>query len=179
MPRIKEEYQKIYHPAMAPIIETVSKKSTPEGIIVEGLGNCLVKLSQCCNPLPGDNIIGFVTRGFGVSVHKSDCPNIVQNMKNAEYDGRYVKVHWSDTVDRSFNASLQIAASDRHALLADITTVLASMRVMIHSVNAREIKNSDVLINITIDADNINHLQSVITRLGKINGVFSVSRGAN
>jgi guanosine-3',5'-bis(diphosphate) 3'-pyrophosphohydrolase len=179
MPRIKEDYQKSYRPIITPIIETITKKSSPEGIIVEGLGNCLVKLAQCCNPLPGDNIIGFITRGFGVSVHKSDCTNIIQNVKNDEYNGRWVKVHWADTVDRSFKAGLQITASDRRGLLADITAVLASMRVMIHSVNAREIKNGDVLINITIDADNINHLQSVITRLGKIEGVFSVSRGSN
>jgi guanosine-3',5'-bis(diphosphate) 3'-pyrophosphohydrolase len=179
MPRVKEEYQKIYRPIAAPVIETSTKKSSPEGIIVEGLGNCLVKLSQCCNPLPGDSIIGFITRGFGVSVHKSDCTNIVQNIKNAEYDGRFVKVHWADTVDRSFKAGLQIAASDRRALLADITAALASMHVMIHSVNAREIKTGDVLINITIDAENIDHLQSVITRLGKVEGVFSVSRGVN
>jgi guanosine-3',5'-bis(diphosphate) 3'-pyrophosphohydrolase len=179
MPRIKEDYNKLYRPIIAPTLEAITKKSSPEGIIVEDLDNCLVKLAQCCNPLPGDNIIGFITRGFGVSVHKNDCSNIIQNSKNEEYNGRWVKVHWADTVDRSFKAGLQITASDRRALLADITSTLASMRVMIHAVNAREVKNGDVSIYITIDADSITHLQTVIARIGKIDGVFSVERGAN
>lgn len=175
MPRVREEYQKMQQPAAQIAIGGHGKPSA-EGIVVEGLDNVLVKLAQCCNPLPGDRIIGFVTRGFGVSVHKLDCTNVVQNLKNDDYAGRWVKVHWAAGEGRAFKAGLNITASDRYGLLADITSALSVMHVMIHSVNARELKNGDAFITLSVDVQSISQLQSVITKLGKIGGVFTVAR---
>ena len=126
--------------------------------------------------LSGDPITGFITRGFGVSVHKSDCPNVTQNRGLEEYAGRWVNVMWANNKDTSFKASLQIISSDRFGLLADVSSALSSMRVMIHTVNARELKNGNAAISLTIDVTSTDHLQSVITRLGKIPGVEQVSR---
>ncbi|HEX3026702.1 MAG TPA: RelA/SpoT family protein, partial [Clostridia bacterium] len=176
MPRIKDDYIRLVKPQSIQLPENVTPRHTTGGIIVEGLENCLVKIARCCNPLPGDRIVGFVTRGFGVSVHKKDCPNVVQNMNNEDYSGRWVKVHWADNVQSSFKASLQINSVNRCGLLADITAALSSMRVMIHGINARELKNGDLFINLTVDVTSIAHLQSVITKIGKISGVLDVSR---
>lgn len=176
MPRVKDDYLKLVNPPSIQIPENVTSRHTAGGIIVEGLENCLVKISRCCNPLPGDKIVGFVTRGFGVSVHKKDCPNVVKNIHNEEYEGRWVSVHWAENVSTSFKAALQISCTDRYGLLADITVALSSMRVMIHAVNARELKNGNALIELTVDATSINHLQNVISRLNKIDGVLDIRR---
>lgn len=176
MPRIKDDYHKTINPPELQIPENITSKHTLGGIIVEGLDNCLVKVAQCCNPLPGDKIVGFITRGFGVSIHKADCANVLNNKDNPEYEGRWVRVHWSDNVDRSFKASLQINASDRYGLLADITSSLSSMRVMIHAINARELKNGGAAIQITVDVGSIDHLNSVISKLEKISGVTGIIR---
>lgn len=176
MPRIKDDYSKSVKPKDIQIPENITHRHTMGGVIVEGLDNCLVKMARCCNPVPGDRITGFITRGFGVSVHKSDCPNVMQNLPNPDYQGRWVRVSWATDVNAPFKASLQVISSDRYALLADVATLLAQMRVMLHAVNARELKNGDVAINIVIDVTSTDHLQSVITRLSKIPGVISVSR---
>ncbi|MDR3551648.1 MAG: bifunctional (p)ppGpp synthetase/guanosine-3',5'-bis(diphosphate) 3'-pyrophosphohydrolase [Clostridia bacterium] len=177
MPRVREEYQKAMQPVVLPPTDAPSVKQNAEGIVVEGIENCLVKLARCCSPLPGDRIIGFVTRGFGVSVHKFDCPNVVQNLKNDEYEGRWVRVHWTAGAGRNFKASLLITASDRYGLLADVTGALSTMHVMIHAATARELKTGDAAITLTIDADSSEQLQNVIAKLGKINGVYTVVRG--
>lgn len=174
MPRVKDDYMKVAKRSQLEV--RPSSGQHPGGIVVEGLDNCLIKLAKCCNPLPGDRIIGFVTRGFGVSIHKSDCPNILQNYENPEYEGRWVRAHWADNTEGTFKASLHILAGDRYGLLADITTALTTMKVMIHGINSRELKNGDVSINVTIDAESLPHLQSVISRLGAIKGVAVAER---
>lgn len=176
MPRIKEDYLKLVKPQNLQIPENVTHRHTIGGVIVEGIDNCLVKMARCCNPVPGDKIIGFITRGFGVSVHKRDCPNVLRNLPLEQYKGRWVNVSWAKNVASPFKASLQVISSDRYGLLADVTAVLASMRVMIHTVNARELKNGDAAINLTIDVTSTDHLQSVISRLSKIDGVHQVTR---
>jgi GTP diphosphokinase / guanosine-3',5'-bis(diphosphate) 3'-diphosphatase len=176
VPRIKDDYLKSVKPQGLQIPENITRRHSVGGVIVEGIDNCLVKMSRCCNPVPGDKIVGFITRGFGVSVHKSDCPNVVQNMPLEQYAGRWVNVNWASNVDTSFKASLQVISSDRYGLLADVSSALSSMRVMIHTVNARELKNGNAAINLTVDVTSTEHLQSVITRLNKIPGVQQVSR---
>jgi len=179
MPRIKDDYIKAVKPQTIQLPENVTPRHTSGGVIVEGLDNCLVKISRCCNPLPGDKIIGFITRGFGVSIHKQDCPNVVQNMQSNDFEGRWVKVYWAENSGRTFKAALRVISSDRNGLLADIATVLASMHIQIHTVNAREIKNLTAEINLTVDIVSISQLENVISRLGKISGVTEVSRSGN
>ena len=179
MPRIKDDYIKAVKPQTIQLPENVTPRHTSGGVIVEGLDNCLVKISRCCNPLPGDKIIGFITRGFGVSIHKQDCPNVVQNMQSNDFEGRWVKVYWAENSGRTFKAALRVISSDRNGLLADIATVLASMHIQIHTVNAREIKNLTAEINLTVDIVSISQLENVISRLGKISSVTEVSRSGN
>lgn len=176
VPRIKDDYLKTIKPQSLQIPENITRRHSVGGVVVEGLDNCLVKMARCCNPVPGDRITGFITRGFGVSVHKSDCPNVTQNLALPEYAGRWVKVNWAANVDTSFKASLQVISGDRYGLLADVSSTLAAMRVMIHTVNARELKNGNAAINLTIDVTSTEHLQNVISRLSKIPGVEHVTR---
>jgi GTP pyrophosphokinase len=176
IPRIKDDYLKTMKPQSIQIPENITQRHTIGGVIVEGIDNCLVKMARCCNPVPGDKITGFITRGFGVSIHKLDCPNVAQNINLEENAGRWVNVSWAQNVSKAFKASLQIVSADRYGLLADVSAALASMHVMIHSVNARELKNGNAAINLTVDVTSIEHLQNVISRLNKISSVLEVSR---
>ena len=179
MPRIKDDYVKMVKPQQIQLPENVTPRHSAGGVIVEGLDNCLVKLSRCCNPLPGDPIIGFITRGFGVSIHKKDCPNVTRTIGEPDYKERFVQVHWADDAGGTFKAALRVVSSDRYGLLADITALLASMRIVIHTVNARELRNGNAEINLTVDIGSIGQLQSVLQRVGKIPGVYEVARSGN
>lgn len=176
MPRIKDDYQNKIKPKDIQIPENITHRHTVGGVVVEGIDNCLVKMARCCNPVPGDKIVGFITRGFGVSVHKADCPNVIENQNLKEYEGRWVKVSWANEITAPFKASLQVISTDRYGLLADIATLLASMRVMIHTANARELKNGNALTSFTIDVTSTEHLKSVIAKISQINGVIEVTR---
>ncbi|MDY4784637.1 bifunctional (p)ppGpp synthetase/guanosine-3',5'-bis(diphosphate) 3'-pyrophosphohydrolase, partial [Pygmaiobacter massiliensis] len=135
MPKIKEEYTKLIK-ASDPV-ETfqlpMKKQKSSEGVIVEGLDNCLVKFAKCCNPLPGDAIVGFITRGFGVSIHKKDCPNVQIGMNLDDNSPRWVKAWWADGVKESFKSTLEITAMDRESLIVDVSSSLANMKVPIYS----------------------------------------------
>ena len=180
MPRIKEEYVRLVRPAQIQLPENITPRHTSGGIIVEGLDNCLVKLSRCCNPLPGDEIVGFITRGFGVSIHKRDCPNVQKNLANPEYEGRYVHAHWDTSVENTpFKAGVRILSADRTGLLADITAAFSGMHLGIHSINARELKNGMVEICLTADVSGTAQLENVFTRMRGIPGVEDVSRAGN
>ncbi|ADU25924.1 RelA/SpoT family protein [Ethanoligenens harbinense] len=179
IPRIKDDYVKQVHPEKIQLPENVTPRHSAGGIIVEGLDNCLVKLSRCCNPLPGDEIVGFITRGFGVSIHKRDCPNVVKNLKNPEYDGRFVHAHWAEHLNTPFKAGLRILSGDRYGLLADITSALAAMHIGIHAVNARELKNGAVEILITVDVAGTKQLENVLNRMRHIEGVQEVTRSGS
>ncbi len=185
MPNIKDEYnkrlkleneQKELRDANE-IVTTTNKTKKSSDVIIEGIDNCLVKFSQCCNPLPGDEIVGFITRGHGVSIHKKDCINVISSMKDTENKERWIDVKWNtDEAKKQYNCTLDIVANDRDALFADISLTLASMRVPIHSVNARQLKNGNANIVVTISAQGTEHLKNIIYRLGKINNVISVER---
>lgn len=181
VPKLKEDAQKLVKAATPPTVEEYIKKHTvrsPEGVIVEGIENCLVKLSKCCAPLPGDPIIGFITRGHGVSVHKRDCVNVPVNIANAAEPNRWIKSYWAESeIERSsFTASLQITALDRDGLLADVTNLLFNMHVNLHAVNARAVKGGNCLISVTVATEGLEHLKSIIERLRKLSGVYTVER---
>lgn len=179
LPKIKEEYFKKYsgkEPAPVVITEPVRKKVSG-GVHIEGIDDCLVKYSRCCNPLPGDDIIGFITRGYGVSIHKRTCSNVPKNIEDAEEPDRWVRAEWDDQISReTFQSTLQIMATDRTGLLADITNQLTAMHLFIHTLNSRETKNGMAHIEVSITVNGINHLKMVISRLGGINGIVSIGR---
>ena len=178
MPRIKDEYAKKVK-SLKPIEITEIKPKTEkssEGIVVEGVDNCLVKLAKCCAPLPGDDIIGFITRGHGVSVHKRDCNNVPKDISAAAEPDRWIPAHWSSNHSENFVSTLQVYAIDRDGLLIDIMTTAQNMRVPVHSVNARPIKSGNAVVTITISAESVEHLRSIIAKVEKVKGVFNVER---
>ena len=189
--RLQEETLKAVRPeaAEAPKIERpdqVPTKPAPKnlhgggGVIVDGERGCLVKFAKCCNPLPGDSIIGFVTKGFGISIHKLDCPNVIQGRKNPENDDRWKEAHWESDggEDRSvYEALLQIYSDDRIGMLADITTALAEMRVSILQVSVVQRGGGTSIVNLKVGCKNTDHYNSIVSRLRALNGVSNVIRG--
>ena len=178
MQRLKEDYTKEYVEAeqlpVSPVNQPANKSS--DGIIVEGIDNCLIKFSQCCNPLPGDDVIGFITRGHGVSVHKKDCVNYVNAIKNEQEPERWINVYWASSRSKTYRATLDIVSYDRNGLLADVAIVLSEMRIFIHESSSRQLKNGNANIVLTISIAGIEQLNNIIARLKKINGVISVDR---
>ncbi len=179
MPRIKDDYTKIIKSAKPePLqIKTVSRHNNSSSVIVDGLHDCLVKFSKCCAPLPGDEIIGFITRGHGVSIHKRDCNNVPFDLSSVSEPGRWVNAHWGKNIQTtSFVSTLRILGVDRDGFLADITAMLYNMHVSLHSVNARPTKDGNSIIVVTLSAENVEHLKNIITHMEKIHGVFSIDR---
>lgn len=179
LPKIKEEYIKKYVDSdTAPVvIKEPVKKKVSGGVHIEGIDDCLVKFSRCCNPLPGDEIIGFITRGYGVSVHKRNCSNVPKVIEDAEEPERWIKAEWAEQLtNETFQSTLRIMATDRTGLLADITNQLSALHLFIHTLNSREVKNGMASIEVSITVNSINHLKMVISRLSGINGIVSVGR---
>ncbi len=181
IPRLKDEATRIQREeeALHPenVITAAPKKHNHGGVIIEGMDNCLVKFARCCNPLPGDDIIGFITRGNGVSVHKRDCVNVPRDLTKASEPERWVSVSWEDSVSSEFKTTLYIEAHDRPQLLADLLSQLSAMRVAIHAVTARDTKDSDIdNVELTISVSSVGHLEGVIARLQKVGGVLSIRR---
>lgn len=178
MPRIKEDYNK--RTAAAKPAETVTVAPKPskssEGVVVDGIDNCLIKLSKCCAPLPGDDIIGFITRGHGVSIHKRDCNNVPKDLKNCAEPKRWIPAHWNTVKPESFTSTLQVSAIDREGLLMDVMNALYNMRVPVHSINARQVKSGNCIVVMTVSTEGVEHLKSIISRLEKLKSVFSVER---
>ena len=182
IPRIKEDYNK-RRPYTAPAAEkkatplTTNKRGAAGSVLIEGMDNCLIKFSRCCNPLPGDEIIGFITRGFGVSIHKRSCSNVPEHIEDAPEPERWVKAHWEDgNVKEEFKSTLEIVANDRSGLLADVTQQLFNMHIFIHSLNSRETRDGSAVIHATVTINGLDHLTSIISRLSKIEGIISIRR---
>ena len=180
MPRVKEDYLKLVkaEEVLQPedVVNAPKKHHNNGGVIIDDMDNCLVKFARCCNPVPGDDIIGFVTRGFGVSIHKKDCVNVPKDLSQAAEPERWIKVSWEGSVQSEFKATLHVEARDRMELLADLTSQLASMHVMIHAINAREPKDGQASMSVTIGVNSLEHLQGVISRLNKIPGIYKIER---
>ncbi len=179
MARMKEDYLRLVKTDNEPveIPPTVNRSNHHNGgVIIDNMDNCLVKFARCCNPVPGDDIIGFITRGYGVSIHKRDCTNVPKELTQAAEPERWVRVSWEKGVGNEFKATLSVEAHNRHALLADVTTQLASMHVMIHAISAREPTDGSVMMSVTVGVSSLEQLQSVMARLAKISGIFSVTR---
>lgn len=179
MPRLKEEYQKTY----AVDIEEISVPQAPvkrnkatSGVVIEGADDVLVKFSNCCNPLPGDDIIGYITRGYGVSIHKRSCTNVPKDISKSEEPERWVSCYWEDEIGEAFRSTLQITAADRTGLLADVTIKLSNMHIFIHALNSRELKDGKAVVTATIDVMGRNHLRGVISKLSDINGIEEIKR---
>ena len=149
------------------------------GILVEGLSNCLVKFSRCCTPVPGDDIVGFITRGQGVSIHRRDCTNCAQLMNQPENQGRWVGVSWAENITDSYVTTVTIASKDRSGLVMDIATVLNSLNAKVRSLTSRDTGAGLAVSTITLEVKNSGELRYIMGRLASIPGVSSVVRNGN
>ena len=148
-------------------------RSSKNGVIVKGIENCLVKLSKCCNPLPGDEIIGYITKGRGVSIHRADCVNCRNLISNEQ---RLIDVSWEKEVHASYITDLTIFANDRNGLLADITLALNDSKATMISMNARTTPNRVAIITIGVQVDGVEKLTKIIKAIRKVDSVYDVHR---
>ncbi|MGI6403892.1 MAG: RelA/SpoT family protein [Oscillospiraceae bacterium] len=184
MPRIKELYNQHYRDNSEKILKKQLEKAASQkprkassGVIVEGLDSCLVKFSKCCNPLPGDQIIGYITRGYGVSIHKKDCINVVNSLNDPDQKARWVNCEWSeDSSKELFKSTVDIYGKDRPGLLVDVSIALNNMHVPVYSLIAREQPEDSTAIQITFGISGLDQLNHIIKTLCRINGVNRVER---
>ncbi len=153
-------------------------KHSESGIIVEGLDNCMVKFAKCCTPVPGDPVVGFITRGFGVSVHRADCPNAAPARRKPEEAGRWVKVAWVDGDLTAYQTSLDLSAKDRNGLTLDVAMALSAVKVKVTSLSARSLPDGYATVSISLEVRDRNELAAVVNRLGQIQGVYQVRRAS-
>ncbi|MDO5138468.1 MAG: TGS domain-containing protein, partial [Oscillospiraceae bacterium] len=177
MPKIREMYDKLKKPA-APVFQEVkiSRAKAVDGVIIEGLDSCLVKFSRCCNPLPGDEIVGFVTRGHGVSIHRKDCRNVAIAMESEEGRARLVRTEWDDSANEQFRSTIIIHCLDRTGLLADISGKLSSMHIPIYALNTDVSTDKRTTITTTIGVSRREHLDSVVEKLRKVKSVLDIQK---
>ena len=162
--------QKIEELAKAKPIRTKPSKT---GVVVKGIDNCLVKLSKCCNPLPGDDIIGYITKGRGVSVHRTDCVN-VKDLFNEE--DRMIDVYWIDDVNGSYKVEVEVLANDRSGLLKDIIKQIESFKIKLSGMNTRTTKEGIAIIDIALEVENIDILNKLLNSLRNVESVYDVNR---
>ena len=148
-------------------------KPSSTGVVVKGIDNCLVKLSKCCNPVPGDNIIGYITKGRGVSVHRTDCVNVKDLLKEED---RIIDVYWYTEKVASYNVDITVFANDRSGLLADVIQVLSNLKTKLMGLNSKATKEHIATIEITIEVENIEELNKVLKELRKVDSVYEVTR---
>ncbi len=184
--KIREELRTI-EKAKKSDLETVLTQQQPKpapkkehpvhGIVVEGVDNCLVKFSRCCTPVPGDDIVGFITRGFGVSVHRRDCKNYIRSVSNPEEKDRWINVKWANTDSEKYTTAIHITAKERSGLVMDIAMVLNSANLKITSFNARDVGNGMSTATVVLGVRNSIELKSTMAKLNSIKGVTEVTRG--
>lgn len=177
--RMLEEYRKSHKEENIEqkIEELTSKRKTVKpsstGVVVKGIDNCLVKLSKCCNPVPGDNIIGYITKGRGVSVHRTDCVNVKDLLKEED---RIIDVYWYTEKAASYNVDITVFANDRSGLLADVIQVLSNLKTKLMGLNSKATKEHIATIEITIEVENVEELNKVLKELRKVDSVYEVTR---
>ena len=195
LPRLRDEFTRIVSPIVeekqaelpanftADIVKKPSGKAN-QSVIVDGVDNLQIRFAKCCNPLPGDNIVGFVTRGFGVSVHKCDCPNAVAGTKSEAEKERWIPVRWSEysiaksNSESGFETILQIYADNSLTVIAELSNLLNDMKVQVNALNTRVIQGKkQQLITVNITCKNTTHVSSILQRIRKLKDVDDVTRG--
>ena len=178
--RTLEEYKK-YNKTSDDVVEeklqelktSARPKSSRTGIIVKGIDNCLVKISKCCSPVPGDEIIGYITRGRGVTVHRKDCKNVKDLFQD---EGRIIDVYWDTEKQSSYNVEISVFANDRDGLLADIIKVISNSESTLIAVSAKSNREKIAVVELTLEVKNIEDLNKTLRLLGKVDSVYDVKR---
>jgi len=158
----------------APASATEKKRPT-HGVSVKGVDNLLVRFARCCNPVPGDDIIGYITRGRGVSVHRNDCPNIPTG-EDGEEAARVIEVEWENSVEANYSVEIEILGHDRRGLLNEVLQAVSESKTNISAVSGRSDKNKMAIMHMTILIRNKDHLQSVVDKIKRVKDIFSVQR---
>ena len=153
--------------------KTRKQKPSSSGIVVKGIDNCLVKLSKCCNPLPGDEIIGYITKGRGVSVHRKDCINVKDLLTE---ENRIIDVKWYEETKENYNVNIEVLANDRNGLLVDILNQIKDAKAKLMGVNTKTTKERIAIIELNIEVENIEELNKVIRTIKKVDSVYEVRR---
>ena len=156
----------------------VRPRHSDSGIIVEGLGNCMVKFAKCCTPVPGDPVIGFITRGYGVSVHRRDCPNVAISQSKPEEADRWINVTWAEESLPTYKTALELSAKDRGGLTLDLAMALSSAQVKVSSLSARSLPDGHAAVNLVVEVKDLKELNGVINKLNNIQGVYYVARSS-
>ena len=156
------------------------KKTSSNGVVVEGIEGCLVRFSRCCNPVPGDDIVGYITRGRGVSVHRKDCTNIVSGEKRGDSE-RLIKVYWEQeqSGESSYLTEIKILANDRKGLLAEIAGAISELKILITGINSKILKDNTAVVNIKMEINSTEEINQIIRKMKNIQGVFDVERRAD
>ncbi|MDT2758687.1 RelA/SpoT family protein [Enterococcus xiangfangensis] len=179
----KERREQMKQKQREAVDEMVSNPKEPEkikirhegGIVIQGIDNLLIRISHCCNPVPGDDIVGYITKGRGISIHRADCPNIT---KQKDIQERLIEVEWEDTANsvQDYNADLEIYGFNRDGLLNDVLNIVSGMTKKLVSVEAKPTKDRLAVINLTFKIQNLNHLYSIVDKIKTIPDVYSVKR---
>ena len=191
--KLRDEYERNLEALEAenaePItVEQIKVVSNPKtvraggGIVVDGAHGCQVKFARCCNPLPGDEVVGFITKGFGISIHKTDCPNVKQGKENPDNADRWVEAHWekgdASSEQSMYEAQITIYVRDRLGIVADISVALSEMRVFLLQINTTTGSTpEESIIHLKISCKNVEHYHSIVARLRAIGGVLDIVRG--
>ena len=185
--KLREEYRQAVKREKPEIEEIIpaeasqhkKKKTASNGVVVEGIEGCLVRFSRCCNPVPGDDIVGYITRGRGVSIHRKDCTNIVSGERRGDTE-RYIRVYWEQEQDKNtaYLSEIQIFANDRKGLLAEIAGVISELKILITGLNSKINKEQEAFVDITIEINSKDELIQVVRKLKNIAGVYDVRRKA-
>ncbi len=183
--KIRDEFERVVKveaplPTEADQVQTVRRKKAMGGVVVDGVDGLSVKFSKCCNPLPGDPIIGFITKGYGISIHNQSCPNVISGLTNPEYLNRWVNAHWENTsaqTGNEFEAQIRITAQPDIRLIADITMALADMKVALLGITTHN-RSDCTIVELTISCKNLDHFKSIVSRLKSVPNVEDVSRGS-
>lgn len=182
--KMKDELKKIFPAEKLPATAHTGElkpppKKTTDGVQVNGISNLLIRFAKCCSPVPGDDIVGFITRGRGVSVHRRDCLNLQTKVKEAVESGkgdRLLDVSWEDSETGSYPVDIEVMGMDRPNLLMEIMNVLSDKKVNITAVNGRTNKDKSVTLHLTVVIKDLNHLEMIINGLNRVKDVFSVRR---
>lgn len=183
IPGIKDEYNRNWKPkeeetqSISETIEKINKTSKATGgIIVEGFDNSPINMGKCCNPLPGEDVIGFITRGHGITIHRRECKNVPVDIAASQEPERWVNAYWNNNIKIEARSTINIYAINRDGVLLDITTALAGAHIKIHAISARPINDGNCVTNLTIAVNGKEHLEAVIKMLRKIKGVYLIER---
>ncbi len=180
LPWAKEEFNRTYRSQPEAVPEYVPPKRKPKassGVIVQGLEGCLVKFAHCCNPLPGDNIVGYVTRGSGVTIHKAECTTAIKGQEDEEQKGRWMSAEWAENIKDTYKTEVIIHGGNRPGLVADVSITIANLHLQMHSLMARELADQgEAEVRLTIETGSVEQLKTTIDALKRIRGVSSVER---